>query len=233
MSPEEPTPTQQQAPAPVDASPPYATFEQPRAALAEPLEEEPWLPEAEELPRRPRRRLLAPLPLSLLAVLLLALGFIGGVLVEKGQGSSATSAGASSSGLGARLRGARGALGTGAGSSAATGSSRAGGGFVRPTVGTVAYLEGSTLYVTNSEGNTVKVTTSPATSVTKNVKGTVDAIHPGETVTITGASASGGAVSAEAITVGSSGGAFAGLFGGGSRRSSSAVPGGQSLFGSG
>ncbi len=43
----------------------------------------------EELARRPRRRLLGtggnPIPLALLGVLLIACGFIGGVLVEKGQ----------------------------------------------------------------------------------------------------------------------------------------------------
>ena len=84
------------------------------------------------------------------------------------------------------------------------------GGFTRPTAGTVAYLAGSTLYVTNAEGNTVKVTTSPATSVTKTVKASVKGIHPGETVTVTGASGANGAVSAESISVGSGGGALRG-----------------------
>ncbi|MGP8242092.1 MAG: hypothetical protein ACLQQB_10065, partial [Solirubrobacteraceae bacterium] len=49
---------------------------------------EEWEEPIEALPRRPRRRLLGkggnPLALSLLGVLLLACGFIGGVLVEKG-----------------------------------------------------------------------------------------------------------------------------------------------------
>ena len=73
---------------------------------------------------------------------------------------------------------------------------------MRPTAGTVAYLAGSTLYVTNSEGNTVKVTTSAGTSVTKTVKASVKDIHPGETVTVTGATGSNGALSAESISVG-------------------------------
>ena len=110
-------------------------------------------------------------------------------------------------------------------------------GFTRPTAGTVAYLAGSTLYVTNSEGNTVKVTTSAGTSVTKTVKASVKGIHPGETVTVTGATGSSGAVSAESISVGSGGGGLAALFGG--RGSSSGSTGGSSgsgkpsLFGSG
>jgi ABC-type microcin C transport system duplicated ATPase subunit YejF len=74
--------------------------------------------------------------------------------------------------------------------------------------------------VTNSEGNTVKVNTSAATSVTKTVKTKVNGIYPGETVTVTGAAGSGGTVSAESISVGSSGGGSSGS-------------GASSLFGSG
>lgn len=47
------------------------------------------------LPPRPRRRLLgaggSPIPLALLGVLLIACGFIAGVLVEKGQTASGAS----------------------------------------------------------------------------------------------------------------------------------------------
>src|SRR5262245_23172028 len=47
--------------------------------------DEHWTAELEELPPRPRRKLLTPLTGALLAVLIAAGGFIGGVLVEKGQ----------------------------------------------------------------------------------------------------------------------------------------------------
>ena len=154
--------------------------------------------------------------LSLLGVLLLACGFIGGVLVEKGQSSSSSSAAGGASGLASRFAALRGAARTGAGAStggASTGGAAAGGGafgssagagagFTRPTAGTVAYLAGSTLYVTNSEGNTVKVKTSAGTTVNKTVKSTVKDIHPGETVTVTGATGSNGAVTAESISAG-------------------------------
>jgi hypothetical protein len=50
--------------------------------------------------------------------------------------------------------------------------------------------------------------------VTKTVKASVKGIHPGETVTIVGTTGSGGTVSAESISVGSSGGGLAALFGG-------------------
>jgi hypothetical protein len=198
-----------------------------------------WLAEPEELPRRPRRRLFGkggnPIFLALLGVLLIACGFIGGVLIEKGETSSSTGSGAAAS-LASRFRALRG----GTGSTATGGSAGASSGFVRPTAGTVAYLAGSTLYVTNSEGNTVKVTTSAATSVTKTVKSSVAGIHPGETVTITGTTGSGGAVSAESISVGSSAGGLAALFGGagagtGAGKGGAGGSGGgePSLFGSG
>ncbi len=207
-------------------------------------DEQEWDEPIDELPPRPRRRLLGaggnPVVLVLLGVLLIACGFIGGVLVEKGQGSSSSSSGASAgAGLASRFAALRaGATGTGTSSTSTSGSPGSSTGFVRPTAGTVAYLAGSTLYVTNSEGNTVKVTTSAGTSVTKTVKSSVKDIHPGETVTVTGASGSGGAVSAESISVGSSGGGFAALLGGsgtgsGGRGSSGKTSGEPSLFGSG
>ena len=212
-------------------------------------QQEEWLEEApeSELPPRPRRRLLTPVPLALMGVLALACGFIGGVLVEKGQDSSSSSSG-SASGLASRFAalragaaGASGASGTGARSAAGAaaggfggGGASDAGGFTRPTAGTVAYLDGSTLYVTNSEGNTVKVTTSAGTTVNKTVKSSVKSIHPGETVTITGETGSGGSLSAESISVGSSGG-LAALFGGSGARggsSSSSRGGGEpALFG--
>jgi len=200
-----------------------------------------WLVEPEQLPQRPRRRLFGkggnPIFLVLLGVLLIACGFIGGVLIEKGETSSISGAGSgAAASLASRFRALRG----GTGSTSTTGSAGTSSGFLRPTAGTVAYLAGSTLYVTNSEGNTVKVTTSAGTSVTKTVKSSLAGIHPGETVTVTGATGSNGAVSAESISVGSSGGGLAALFAGtgagtgasksGSRGSSSGEP---SLFGSG
>jgi hypothetical protein len=257
--------------------------------------EEPYIPPAPdtwaeeplgELPPRPRRRLLGtggnPVPVALLGVLLLACGFIAGVLVEKGQSSS--TAGSGASGLAARiaaLRGAGGATGGGgtaaggaAGSGAAgsgvSGSGTAGvgaasngaatggaggaansggaaagaGGFAGrfgglggaggATIGEVSYISGDTLYVTNTEGNTVKVTVSPAAAVTKTVKADIHGIHPGETVVVRGTKGSTGAVSAESVSV-SSGGAVGGglsaLFGGGGGGRSGGVPSGGSPSG--
>jgi hypothetical protein len=233
----------------------------PEAPTAIHEEEDQWAEEPlDELPPRPRRRLLGaggnPIPLALLGVLLLACGFIGGVLVEKGQTSSSSSGAAA--GLASRfaaLRGASGAGSTTTGSNASgdgTGSGStgaggfAGGGFAGrlgglgggATIGEVSYISGSTLYVTNAEGNTVKVTTSPASSITKTVKADLHGIHPGETVVVRGAKGSDGAVSAESISVGAAGGGgLSSLFGGGGGRGASgganggSGSGGPALFG--
>jgi hypothetical protein len=232
--------------APTEAAPPEdsPTLQSPAAAPAtaahpsppyEPLaEEDEWMEEPLELPRRPRRRLLSPVPLALFGVLITACGFIGGVLVEKGQASSSTSAGAAS-GLASRfaaLRGGSSGTGSSGASAALSGAfaGRAGG----VTAGQVAYLAGGTLYVTTAEGNTVKVTTSPATSVSKTVKASVPGIHPGETVTVTGASASDGAISAESIRVGAGvGGGLGALFGAGAGTSGKAGGGKAGAGGTG
>jgi hypothetical protein len=198
----------------------------PRYAEIEPQDD--WPHEDEDVPRRPRRRLLAPLPVALLIALLTACGFIGGVLVEKGSASSAT--GTSAGTAAARFAGSGGAGAAGRAASAgpaAGGSAGAGG----ATTGTVAFLQGSTLYVTSAEGNTVKVKTSPASSVSKTIKSSVAAIHPGESVVITGASSKSGVITAESIRVGASG--LASPFGGAAGPGGSARAGTQSLFGGG
>lgn len=217
-------------------SPEQVTVEQHEEWLQEPAES--------ELPARPRRRLLGvggnPIPRALIGVLLIACGFIGGVLVEKGQGSSSGGA----SGLASRFAALRGSLGAGAGGSAGGGASfgrgssggSAGGLFGGAsaggaTVGQVAYISGDTLYVTNSEGATIKVRASAASTVTKTVKADVKSIHPGETVIVTGSAGANGAISAESIRVseaGALGGGLGALFGGGGSGAGSSVTRGSS-----
>lgn len=187
-----------------------------------------WLDESTEpeLPRRPRHRLLGgganPTLFALFGVLLIACGFIGGVLVEKGQSSSgAATTGAP--GLASRFAALRGAAGANAGGGASFGRGASAGsaaslfsGGAGATVGQVAYVSGHTLYVTNAEGNTVKVKTSVGATVSKTVKASVKDIHPGETVIVTGSAGANGAVSAESIRVSEAGasGGLGALFGG-------------------
>jgi hypothetical protein len=204
-------------------------------------EQEPggWAQEDEELPRRPRLRLLAPLPVALFVGLALAGGFIAGVLVEKGQGE-ATSAGAgalTSRLAGLRTGGTRGLAGFASGSGSGSGSGgpsslrSAGAG---ATVGQVAFIRAGTLYVTTGEGNTVKVTTAPGASVTKTVQASVGKIHPGETVIVTGSAHANGSIAASSIRVGGAGAAFGGgLFGGSSTASGAGSSGSSGSSGAG
>jgi hypothetical protein len=217
----------------------------------EPAEaEDEWLDEPEELPRRPRRRLLTPIPLALLAALLIACGFIGGVLVEKGQGGTASASGAASSGFASRLAALKGAApgagaagaGTGGGASSASGSGPKGGSGAFPglggaagggvTTGEVAYVRGNTLYVTDSQGNTVKVNASASSKVTKTVSSKAQSIHPGSTVVVLGSKASNGSISATSITVSSA--ASSSATGSGASSSSTGASGSPTtLFGPG
>jgi hypothetical protein len=198
----------------------------------------------EALPPMPRRRLLGagnPIPLALLGVLLIACGFIAGVLVEKGQtASGASGSGGGAAGLAARFAALRSGSGTGSGTSAggagpasgfaASGSGASGG----ATIGQVAYINGSTLYVTNAEGNTIKVKTSPSSTVTKTVRADVKGIRPGETVLITGATGAKGEVSAESIRVGGAGsGGLGALFGGSGKGTGGGGRGGGGSSGGG
>jgi hypothetical protein len=218
----------------------------PELAYDDPIEQDDdWLEEQpeEDLPRRPRRRLRAPLPLMLLGVLMIAGGFIAGVLVEKGQNSSSTVAGAGAGGLASRFAGLRGKTSGAAGVAASglSGGGSGGGGFFGraggtgaaggATTGQVAYVSGSTLYVTTAEGNTVKVTTSPSSAVSKTVKTNVGSIHPGETVVVTGSAGAKGVISAESIRVGAGGGGLSALFGGSSGGSSASAGGGSAAGG--
>ncbi len=201
----------------------------------------------EELPPRPRRRLLGAganrVQIGLLAVLLIACGFIGGVLVEKGQTSSGASTGGELASALASLRSSRAGSGSAAGGPAAAGSGGGAGGFAGgglrgrlagggATVGEVAYISGSTLYVSDFEGNTVKVTTSAGSTITRTVSAHLHDIHPGETVLVRGSKSATGTVSAESISVGSGGGVGGG-FGGGLFGSATRSPGGAAGKGGG
>ena len=116
--------------------------------------------------------------------------------------------------------GARAAAGGGAGG--AGGAVR--GGFAGPggpqgnaTVGSVANKRGSTLYVKDSDGNTIRVKTTSHSKINRTATATAGAIHPGDTVVVQGTKSSSGTVTATQINATSSAaaGGLAGLFGGG------------------
>ena len=208
------------------------------------------------LPGRPRRKLLTWWSAGLFALILCAVGFYAGVRIEKNQlaGSTSTSAFSAATGTGAAGRagatagaaGRAGATGSGAAARGAAAGGTAGGGGFRglfggaggaggsATVGTVSGISGGSLLVTGTSGNTVKVTLSSATKVTKNVTVGKSAVRPGDLVVVAGAKSPNGTVSA--TTVSDSGVSPAAAASGGSGSSSAGSSGSSAvnqLFGGG
>ena len=161
-----------------------------------------------ELSAPPRQR-LPWLTLLLSGSLVAGLAFAGGALVEKNQSqggtpSAATRGGAAQNGQGGQRQG------FGAGQ----GGQRQGGGIPGAagglTIGTVKLVDGSTIYVTDTQGNVVKVTTADSTQVTESKSGKVSDLQPGQTVTVRGSQNASGDVAATTVTQGGASG-----FGGG------------------
>lgn len=184
----------------------------------------------EEVTPPPRRRLLTPLTGALLAALLLGVGVFAGILIQKHYGTSSRSG--LPSGLAAAFAG-RGGASTATGR---TGAQSLFGNRGNVVTGEVAFIKGSTLYVTDAGGATVKVTTKPTTSVSKTSTVQPKAIHPGDTVVVVGSKSTSGAVAATSITLGSAGSSgLAGGFpgGGGGSGSGGSTGGAGTGFGSG
>jgi len=139
-------------------------------------------------------------------------------LAGAGTGAGAARTGAAGTGAAGTGAGRTGAAGTGAAGTGAAGTGAAGtgaagrggaGGFLSrfggaggaggASVGTVSSISGNTLYVQETSGNTVKVTLSSATKVTKSVGVGKNAVRPGDLVTVAGAKASNGTVSATTV----------------------------------
>ncbi|MCX5387126.1 DUF5666 domain-containing protein [Streptomyces sp. NBC_00083] len=172
-----------------------------------------------ELSAPPRPR-LPWLTLLLSGGLIAGVAFAGGALVEKGQDQTASGTQRTPAAAGTARSGAAGAgqrQGFGAGQSGQSGQSGqrqgsgagagAGGGL---TIGTVKLVDGSTLYVTDTQGNVVKVTTAGTTQVTESKSGKVSDLQPGQTVTVRGSQNASGDVAATTVTQGGASG-----FGGG------------------
>ncbi|MBM9509025.1 DUF5666 domain-containing protein [Actinacidiphila acididurans] len=183
----------------------------------------------------PPRRKLPWLTLVLAAGVVAAGAFAGGALVEKshlhnsgtggGRGFAAAAAGRTGTAAGARGfgggAGAGGTTGAGAGTGAGPGAGFGGGtggagGASGVTFGTVKLVDGSTLYVTDAQGNIVKVTTGGSTKVSESKDGKVTDLQPGQTVTVRGTPDSNGDIAATTVTEGGtqSAGGFGGGFGG-------------------
>jgi len=153
------------------------------------------------LPGRRRRRFLNRKSAALAAAIACLAGFYAGVLVEKGQVGGATTTTASLPGTGAGAR--PGFLGGGRGGGA-------GGGNGNASFGTVSSVNGNTIYLTDSSGNTVKVTLSSAAKVTKSQSVSKSSVRPGDAVLIQGLKSSNGTVAATSVSDTGAGAARAG-----------------------
>jgi hypothetical protein len=168
-----------------------------------------WSVAGEALPPRPRRAGLTRAGIALAAVLLITLGFIGGVEVQKQQGSGGGTANAAA------------ATGPAGFQRGASGPGPAGGASDNVTVGTVSNKKGNLLYVKNSDGSLIKVKTSSSSTVNRTATTSAGAIHPGDTVVVQGTTSKSGTVTASRVTATSKtaaatrGGFAGGGFGGG------------------
>ncbi|MEU9097859.1 DUF5666 domain-containing protein [Streptomyces sp. NPDC048361] len=166
-----------------------------------------------ELSAPPRPR-LPWLTLLLSGGLVAGVAFAGGALVEKSQdqGSSGTQRTPAAAGRSAIAgTGQRGfAAGQGGQSGQRQGSAAGAGTAGGLTIGTVKLVDGSTIYVTDTQGNVVKVTTAGSTQVTESKSGKVSDLQPGQTVTVRGSQNASGDVAATTVTQGGASG-----FGGG------------------
>jgi hypothetical protein len=179
---------------------PYEVLPAPEEILAEPPDS---LDISAELAAPPRRK-LPWLTLLLAGGLVAGLGFVGGVLVEKNQGTSGgtgrsfSASGRTGTGTGA---GGSGRTGTGGfGSGGFGGSGFGGGAGGGATIGTVKLVDGSTIYVTDTSGNIVKITTGGSTKVSIAQSGKVSQLKPGATVTVRGTTDANGDVAATTVT---------------------------------
>jgi hypothetical protein len=97
---------------------------------------------------------------------------------------------------------------TGAGAAGARGASGfagrfgggAGGAGANASFGTVSSVDGSTIYLTDPTGNTVKVTLSSSTKLTKSLSVSKHSLHPGDAIVVQGVKNSGGTIVATSVS---------------------------------
>jgi hypothetical protein len=179
--------------------------------------------------RRPRAHANPAVVTGLGAIILAAAGFTGGVVVQKhrgGDGTATAAAGGPGGGQmpsgfaggppGANAMGnaSSSSAGTTPGSSGQSGApgSQAGGGQANAssasgsslTTGEVANVRGGTIYVTKSDGTVVRVVAASGATVARTSKSAMTAVHPGDTVVISGAKDDDGTVKATSVRATSS-----------------------------
>ncbi|HEV7524872.1 MAG TPA: hypothetical protein VGP92_07900 [Acidimicrobiia bacterium] len=163
-----------------------------------------------------RRRMVTPMTRGLLVLVLAAGAFLGGVLVERSQAKSSP-ASALANGLPANIAARFG----GRTASTVAGTGTAAAGASTPTFGTVKLVDGKNVYVTDAQGNVVKVATNSKTKISVSQDASVTKLKPSTSVIVQGTLGSDGTITATQISQspagGAGGGGFAGFGGGGAR----------------
>jgi hypothetical protein len=144
----------------------------------------------EPMPTRARRRPVGPFTAVLCALLLAAGAFTGGVLLERRHVPASAAAASFPRPATASAAGAT------TGGTSGQGSAGAGAG---ETVGTVALVDGANVYVTETGGTIVKVTTTPQSQITVTSPATAANIKPGDTLTVTGSTGTDGTITATSV----------------------------------
>ena len=119
-----------------------------------------------------KTRITTPATRVLLVLLVLGVGFLGGALVDRWQRPSSSSTSSLSSLISQFRRGAAG--GSGAGGAAGGAALGFPGRRRGATIGTVKLVDGNTVYIQDTAGDDIQVTTSPTTQVTITKPGTVN-----------------------------------------------------------
>lgn len=131
--------------------------------------------------------------LSLIGVVLLVGGFVGGIAVGKHSSSSTTSAAGSPTAQRSRGGFTGGQNG---------GPSGARGGFGGGVTGTVQKVDGDTITIVDANGKVTTVTTTTQTTVTIGKTATVTDLAPGTQITVIGTTGSDGTVTARSVLSG-------------------------------
>jgi hypothetical protein len=182
---------------PPPGAPEYQTMPLPQDDYVDDEDEE-WVNQA------PKGLRIAPITGILALVLFAVCGFWGGAVLQKHHDKSTrttTTGAAAFAGLAAGRRAAAAAGGTGTGTG--TGATGAGGGFGGRggTAGTVSDVEGSTVFLTDSAGNILKVNLAPTTRVTKTTSAAPSDIQLGDSVIVTGAKGTDGSTAAVTVVI--------------------------------
>jgi hypothetical protein len=143
-----------------------------------------------------RRRFSNRKTAALGVVVACAAGFLAGIEIEKSQLSTTARAATAPAGTAPdAATGTRARAGFGLGGGAA-----GGGGGAPASFGTVSSVNGNTIYLTEASGNTVKVTLSSATKITKSQSTSKSSLHPGDAVVIQGATGKNGTLAAASVS---------------------------------